>query len=724
MTSDRSPYDLMPAVHRIRDSEAAGAGALRALLTLVEQELARLREDVDGLYDNWFVETCEEWVVPYLADLLGVQGLASAPAGVTTQRALVANTLAYRRRKGTAAGLEQLARDVTGWPARVVEYFRLLATTQHLDHVRPGNLVTADLRGGPALELIGTPFDTTARTADVRHIDIRRGRHDIPHLGLHLWRLAAYPVAGVDAREVDGELGRWTFDPAGRDVPLFNRPRAEPDIDHLAREVDVPAPLRRRALQDELSGRAAGREGPGFLTGPEPALRIRLDGQDVPLWRLLCCDLSGWPSLPTTPPAPPAPGPAAPDGARSGWVAVDPVLGRLALPPGVRPRRVLVDYAYGLAGDVGAGPHDRRSALVASLPGSDRDRPAHIGGWPVPDWQIAVARDLPPIPGVIVGSLGEAVRLWNARTRRADGEVGVIAVLGSASYDEDLLLEVSRGDRLLVIAAKAPEVGGNDVPGPAAPEQGAAGPAYVASGARPHLRGLVEVTGGPPAGGRPTEVVLDGLSIELGVTVTGGELGRLAVADCTVLGDVTAQDNPALTVRLVRSICRSVHLDGVAALSLGESIVHAGGDVDATAVGAPGTEVEIEACTVLGRTTARTLEAGNAILRGQVEVERRQQGCVRFSFLPRASRTPRRHRCQPEDGTSEIAVSFTSVQPDRPGFCQLAAGCPKEITTGADDEGELGVFHFVGQHRRVANLASQLDTYLRFGLEAGIFLET
>lgn len=37
-------------------------------------------------------------------------------------RAWVANTLAYRRRKGTALVLEQLARDVTGWPATAVEF--------------------------------------------------------------------------------------------------------------------------------------------------------------------------------------------------------------------------------------------------------------------------------------------------------------------------------------------------------------------------------------------------------------------------------------------------------------------------------------------------------------------------------------------------------------------------------------------------------------------------
>ena len=65
------------------------------------------------------------------------------PSAELSQRAQVANTLAYRRRKGTAAVLEQLARDVTGWNASVVEFFQLLATTQYMNHLRPENLSMA-----------------------------------------------------------------------------------------------------------------------------------------------------------------------------------------------------------------------------------------------------------------------------------------------------------------------------------------------------------------------------------------------------------------------------------------------------------------------------------------------------------------------------------------------------------------------------------------------------
>ncbi len=49
-------------------------------------------------------------------------------------RADVAKTIYYRRRKGTLPMVEELARDVTGWPAHAVEFFQLLGWNQMLEH--------------------------------------------------------------------------------------------------------------------------------------------------------------------------------------------------------------------------------------------------------------------------------------------------------------------------------------------------------------------------------------------------------------------------------------------------------------------------------------------------------------------------------------------------------------------------------------------------------------
>ncbi len=137
-------YDLLPAVHRVRDAEGRAEGVegnlpLKSLLSIVAREVDVVEEELAQLYDDQFVETCAEWIVPYIGDLVGVGGLHDLKEAAS-RRAQVANTVAYRRRKGTAAILEGLARDATGWPAHAVEFFRYLVTTQHVNHVRLSNL--------------------------------------------------------------------------------------------------------------------------------------------------------------------------------------------------------------------------------------------------------------------------------------------------------------------------------------------------------------------------------------------------------------------------------------------------------------------------------------------------------------------------------------------------------------------------------------------------------
>ena len=101
MNDDRL-YDLLPAVYRQRDHEQGQP--LRALLTIIQEEINRVEADLEGLYDNWFVETAAEWLLPYIGDLLGVTNLHTVQGtDVYSLRAYIANTLTYRQRKGTAA---------------------------------------------------------------------------------------------------------------------------------------------------------------------------------------------------------------------------------------------------------------------------------------------------------------------------------------------------------------------------------------------------------------------------------------------------------------------------------------------------------------------------------------------------------------------------------------------------------------------------------------------
>ncbi|MEO7052008.1 MAG: hypothetical protein ABI128_10120, partial [Rhodanobacter sp.] len=103
-------YELLPVVYRMRD---AGQGfPLRDFLRVLATQANLLEQDIARLYDNWFIETCDDWVVPYLGELIGYSLLPEAATleadggsggglgHLLALRADVANTIDARRRKG------------------------------------------------------------------------------------------------------------------------------------------------------------------------------------------------------------------------------------------------------------------------------------------------------------------------------------------------------------------------------------------------------------------------------------------------------------------------------------------------------------------------------------------------------------------------------------------------------------------------------------------------
>ena len=62
---NRTLYDLLPTIHRLRDAE--NNDELKSYLSVFEEQIAILQENIDQLYDDQFIETCAEWAVPYLS---------------------------------------------------------------------------------------------------------------------------------------------------------------------------------------------------------------------------------------------------------------------------------------------------------------------------------------------------------------------------------------------------------------------------------------------------------------------------------------------------------------------------------------------------------------------------------------------------------------------------------------------------------------------------------
>jgi hypothetical protein len=635
-------YDLLPTIYRIRDQEQGGA--LRALLAVIAEQVAVLEEDIDQLYDDQFIETAAEWVVPYIGDLIGARGLHERTSATTfSQRAQVANTLAYRRRKGTAAIIEQLARDTTNWDSHVVEFFQLLATTQHLNHLRMDNVAIADIRNTAALERLNTPFDVMAHTAEVRRISSGRGKYNIPNVGVFLFRLRAYPLTRARAFRVDGH--RYTFHPLGFDSALYNLPESETSIAGLSDRVHVPLPIGRR-------------EDRAPYYGEEGSILIFIDDEPVEAGDVRFCDLSddngAWAhSSPTL-------------------YSIDPVLGRLALPTGeADPGSVDVTFYYGSSADMGGGEYDRAAQLPLS-----------------PDREVSVsAPDLQSAADAVSG--GGSVRFADSSTYAWNN--------GSIQADAGAVVTL-----------------------------------YAADATRPTL----VLTGDLAiSGGENSEVILDGLLIAGGVLRVTGSLGTLRLRHCTIVPTETSLivESPNVNVEIDRCILGGVRVADGSTLRISSSIL------DVTALdhvayvapdGAAGGAFEARNCTIRGRVSAARIEATNVIFlaersgtRPPVYAERRQQGCVRFSFVPPNSQVPQRYQCQPRDGDDPLRVRpiFTSMNYGDAGYFQLSQYCPAEIRQGADDESEMGAFHDLYTPQRETNLRVRLDEFLRFGLEAGIF---
>ena len=196
MPDDRL-YNLLPAFDRLRDAEAGGP--LQALLSVIGDQVAGLEADIAQLYDDWFIETCQDWLIPYFADLVEV-ALGPTTAGTATltpldaanRRAQVANAIRDRRAKGTLAAVERFAADTTGWPCRAIEYAWLVAATQSLRHpdLKAGG--TMPVGDTETLDGFGTPFSSAAYTADLHRISSHRtrGTHNLPSVGVAVWRPA------------------------------------------------------------------------------------------------------------------------------------------------------------------------------------------------------------------------------------------------------------------------------------------------------------------------------------------------------------------------------------------------------------------------------------------------------------------------------------------------------------------------------------------------------
>jgi hypothetical protein len=650
-------YQLLPAIYRIRDAalgDSGQDGPIKALVSVIAQQAQVMEEDLAQLYDDLFIETCAPWVIPYIGELIGVRSLDRNSVLPGSTRAEIANTLRYRRAKGTLAVLEDLAQDVTGWEAHAVEYFQLLTATQCMNHLRPASGALLSVRNQETLERINTPFDRIPHSVDVRDIKNGRRRFNVPNVGIFLWRLRSFSLTDVPAFPVDAH--RFLFNPLGIQTQLFNLP--ETRSGSLNTPFNVPEALSRRLLNSHLD-RYYGSDKSIFLVvdnhpvQPGPAQR--------PSDLVTVCDLSdfgaGWAHVPKN------------------KIAIDPELGRIAFPTSQSPATVKVAFHYGSSAELGGGEYPRVGTFDSAL------TPIH--------------------------QIQAPVKIQDGLNGLSAG--GVLEIIDNSTYSETLSL--AAGIHRFAVRAK--------------------------DGRRPLLRlpGNFTISGEEQA-----EVTLNGLVLAGTIHVTGN-LSRLNLTHCTILPSAASPslivESGRTTVEIDHSILGTVQTVDSTSVNINSSILDAAAEnrvaFSALDNNAAGGVLDIRNSTIIGKIHSRELKlVSNSILIARLNSpdtwiapvlsERRQEGCVRFSFLPFESITPRRFRCQPAtaNDATRVRPQFNSIRYGDAAYCQLSIRCAVEILSGADDGAEIGAFHDLLQPQRRAHLRLRLDEYLRFGLQAGI----
>jgi hypothetical protein len=714
-------WALVPAQYRLDDAQGPNPGVLRAFIELLAARFADLRRSQDRLWDDQFIELCDEWAVPYIGDLVATRLISALdPRG---RRVDVAKTLYYRRRKGTPRVLEELIDDIAGWTGKLVEEFRRLNRARYrLDPVIRGyeGVITgtapggwADLRSVRGGELAGTPFDEYFYTPDVRQARGRDGRYNIPKFTLHLYRLEAWPLVGVTPYARAGGT-TFTIDPSGRDVPLFARNAPVPDYDqwHSRRPWELPAPIPCHLLGDavyEVTSAAiaqltldqglslTAQQQLGSLVGeriPTTARLRRLIGagaaalelQTPAVWyELMSLTLTAqcgrgallWRSAGS-------PGSIAviengvavpiertDAGNLATWVAgpapdarvlIDPVRGRLDFPNGGPTLPVTVNAYYGAIGAPGAGTYDRADSLGSPVM-------SHVaGGGAIAAAVYAGAGVVQIDDSATYGPVAAPPAAVRALTLQgADGTRAYLQLAGDLTLTGDVAVAATLTLEGLWIGASA-----------------AARVVLAGTFASVVVRHCTLDPGGTDADGNPLT------PIALAIV---GNIAQLTI-DASIVGAVTLAGGAVDTLTVTDSIMQVVP-ETAAALAL------------------PETHATLRRTTILGGAQFDWLDASEVLCTGLVSVTDIQDGCFRYSAAATGSQLPHPYRSVALDDSSAL---FQSRRFGDPEFARLSEAAPEAVARGGEDTCEMGAFSAQHEQVRLDSLKVKVAEYMPFGL--------
>lgn len=766
MVSPRQPlYERLPEIYRIRDAEQFPAGQLAAYLGVLNELPAGMRDNIEALYDDLFIENCADWVVPYIADLLGTSHLSGDP---WTLRADVARTVFHRRRKGTLGAIESLVFTLSGWAAQAVELRNNLVWTQHLNHQRPDSggapplpqrtSLASAVRGGTlpirdpaALSFLNSAFDPFAHVADVRPGMIGTPRYNLPNLGIFLWRLEDYTVpvgdpgqalaqavAAPDPGEAPAVV-RCIVHPQADPMVLFNTHRYRmndepPDLSHPD-EVPGPMPWPRLTSDaeygnppayvavDHYAGAVPGAPGTG-----SPGLVLHVVDTVVPptpveqppdlRWIFRGANLCAWEDG-VVPPL------------RPYEIAIDPDRGRVLfglnnLATEAQPLAdgLFVSCTYGFSGPTGANPVSRDPITPAVL--VDRSIGANALEAELANIQLSPAPTIIEVQdsatytldlGAIAGVENDAgvisLRLSQPLTiRAATGQRPVIRLVRPLRFRPDDLSATAAVDALTVTLE-----GLHITWDRAAADFAATSTPLIARAAVNRL--IIDGCTLDPGGAWQLDGTADGTRQDFRPAFALGSNYDLSGAEFPLFKQIPQID-------LIRSIAGAVLADEDAyTLTASGSIVDGGSGVgDSPAklaigslsdpVAGYGPALTADGLTVFGRTRVASVTGQGGIWLHALRAHDNQKGCVRFSYFSGVDdRLPPHHGCV---FGPDIDIAFTDERFGMPGYTQLRRRSDQRILEQGPGRDMMGAFGYLRNTHKFKNLTIRFREFMPVGI--------
>ena len=776
-------WRLLPEVYRASDSDDPDKnGPLRELVNRLGKQIAVVRRSIDRTVEDQSIESCDDWLIPYIGDLLATNLVAGLDA--RAQRLDVAKTIYYRRRKGTVGILEEIAADITGWDARAVEFFRRLARTRHnfdpeigfdrdqsvIEGLRGTLSATpaggfADLRHAGAAQKANTAFDEFFHTADFRKGRDGSGWHNIPKLGFFLWRLRTYRYLLVDPVADSVCPKQFTFDPTGREIPLFARSFRDPQQygDAWVTPDEWMLPGR---INNELLGREKNHLYPNSLG---------------------VFDVSN----------------AGPTLVPFANVHVNPERGRFEpnAPPAVGvARRVL--FHHGFSSEIGAGPYDRDALQLADLPRPIPKAPVVTGGaaklqvqqtamgstgtiliddsltytavvnpWNVANAKIEGGQNQCPVlrltgaPWIINGAPNAQLSLEGVLITGTEiilrGNFDTVTI-SCSTLDPGEEIDLSGSMRQTVdgrpllpcavwveglvrnLVLRRTICGPIRTRGNGAIEHLSATDSIV-QGVRtflPGLLGIAEVAD-PHRLARRLRDGVDALTNFLRNAFSPAASAALAAYDpinppaIALLATLIAELNTILSAGAIYTAARfaavpltstlnppPAGLVGAALLRVNRLLLEAAFplELQPAAIASATSQITLERTTILGSLHAHRVSASESILHGFSVAEDAQSGCIRFSAFVEGSRL---HQPYESVAIADTASIFRSRRYGQPDFAQLSRLADREIrigvpgssiVAGAQDGSEMGAFSLEKNPVKERGLRIKLSEFMPIGL--------